>query len=135
MHFHLFPVTPGLVPGVHRSANSKGLGDASSDARRSFAAPPVRAERSTRPFLRRTTIDPRNKSGRDGKISKKARYASSFTPFAARSSAWNSSSFSVMFTAAVFSSRCATLPVPGIGSMTGLRFNTQASAIWLGAAL
>ena len=31
--------------------------------------------------------------------------------------------------AATFSSRCVTLPVPGIGSITGLRFSTQARAI------
>ena len=46
----------------------------------------------------------------------------------------NSSSVSSIFTAATFSSRCATFEVPGIGSITGLRFSTQASAIWPGAA-
>ncbi len=51
------------------------------------------------------------------------------------SRAENSSFERVMSTAATFSSRCLTLEVPGIGSMTGLRFSTQASAIWLGAAL
>lgn len=51
------------------------------------------------------------------------------------SSAANSSSDRMMSTAAVFSSRCLTLPVPGIGSITGLRFSTHARAIWLGAAL
>ena len=35
--------------------------------------------------------------------------------------------------APTFSSRCATLPVPGIGSITGLRFKSQASAIWPGS--
>lgn len=52
-----------------------------------------------------------------------------------RSSAANSSSDSTIFTAATFSSRWATFEVPGMGSMTGLRFSTQASAIWLGGAL
>ena len=42
---------------------------------------------------------------------------------------------SLIVAAATFSSRCATLPVPGIGSMTGLRFKSQASAIWPGLAL
>jgi hypothetical protein len=56
-----------------------------------------------------------------------------FVPSA--SSALNSSSDSVKFTAATFSSRCLTFDVPGIGSITGLRFNTQSSATWLGAAL
>ena len=39
-----------------------------------------------------------------------------------------------MFTAATFSSRCATFEVPGIGSITGLRLSSQASAIWAGVA-
>lgn len=39
-----------------------------------------------------------------------------------------------MSAAATFSSRCATWDVPGIGSMTGLRFKIQASAIWLAVA-
>ena len=34
-----------------------------------------------------------------------------------------------MSAAATFSSRWATLEVPGIGSMTGLRLSSQASAI------
>jgi len=51
----------------------------------------------------------------------------SFLPSA--SSAANSSSDSVMPTAATFSSRCLTFEVPGIGSITGLRFSTQARAI------
>ncbi len=56
-------------------------------------------------------------------------------PRPARSSAANSSSESLIAAAPTFSSRCATLPVPGIGSMTGLRFKSQASAIWPGLAL
>src|SRR5580693_1720404 len=53
----------------------------------------------------------------------------------ARSSVANSSSESLIAAAPTFSSRCATLPVPGIGSMTGLRLSSQASAIWPGLAL
>jgi hypothetical protein len=40
----------------------------------------------------------------------------------------NSSSLSLTLTAATFSSRCFTLVVPGIGSITGLRLSNQASA-------
>src|SRR5262245_9575926 len=50
-----------------------------------------------------------------------------------RSRASNSSSDSWILAAATFSSRCAILDVPGMGSMTGLRLSTHASAIWLGA--
>jgi len=52
----------------------------------------------------------------------------------ARSSVANSSSASEIAAAPTFSSRCATLPVPGIGSITGLRLSNQASAIWPGVA-
>ena len=51
------------------------------------------------------------------------------------SSALKSSSLRTMSAAATFSSRCLTLPVPGMGSITGLRFSTQASAICAGVAL
>src|ERR1044071_2824749 len=51
-----------------------------------------------------------------------------------RSRASNSLSDRSILTAATFSSRCATFDVPGIGSMTGLRLSTHASAIWLGVA-
>ena len=39
-----------------------------------------------------------------------------------------------MFTAATFSLRCTTFDVPGIGSITGLRFKSQASATCAGVA-
>src|SRR4029077_14451653 len=61
-------------------------------------------------------------------------YAARYSLRPSRSSAAKSWSDSVIFTAATFSSRCATFDVPGIGSMTGLRLSTQASAIWLGVA-
>src|SRR4029077_18904937 len=60
-------------------------------------------------------------------------FADSAFPLLSRLS--NSSSESSIPAAATFSSRCETFEVPGMGSMTGLRFRTQASAIWLGAAL
>jgi hypothetical protein len=46
-----------------------------------------------------------------------------------RLSAAKSSSESLMLAAATFSSRCFTFDVPGIGSITGLRLRTHASAI------
>jgi hypothetical protein len=45
----------------------------------------------------------------------------------APSSRANSSSVNVTSAAATFSSRWATVVVPGIGSITGLRFSSQAS--------
>src|SRR5690606_15905187 len=51
------------------------------------------------------------------------------------SSSWaKSSSDNSIPAAATFSSRCLTLDVPGMGSITGLRFKAHASAIWLGVA-
>src|SRR5262245_56198155 len=61
-------------------------------------------------------------------------YAARYSLRPARSSAAKSWSDRLMFTAATFSSRCATFEVPGIGNMTGLRLSTQASAIWPGVA-
>ena len=46
----------------------------------------------------------------------------------------NSSSDSSISAAATFSSRCATFDVPGIGSITGERFSSQASASCEGVA-
>jgi len=57
-----------------------------------------------------------------------------YYPFARASISLNSSSLNSMRAAAMFSSRCATEDVPGMGSMLGDRFSSQASAIWLGAA-
>jgi hypothetical protein len=56
------------------------------------------------------------------------REASSVTPV----SSWYSSAVNRKEAACTFSSRCLIEEVPGIGSMTGDRFNSQASATWLG---
>ena len=50
----------------------------------------------------------------------------------ARSIASYSSRASLIVAAIAFSSRCATDPVPGIGSIPCPRRNTQAIAIWPG---
>ena len=50
------------------------------------------------------------------------------------SSAAQSASLRTSAAAATFSSTCATLLVPGIGSITGARRSTQAIATWLGVA-
>ena len=46
----------------------------------------------------------------------------------------NSASVSATSAARMFSSRWSTLDVPGIGSMTGERRSSQASASWAGVA-
>jgi hypothetical protein len=51
-----------------------------------------------------------------------------------RSRTSKSVSDSWISTVATFSSKWATLDVPGMGSITGLRRSSQASAIWLGVA-
>ena len=56
------------------------------------------------------------------------------TPPAAPAIASRSSSLSVSSAAATFSSRCSTDEVPGIGSITGERASSQASATWPGVA-
>jgi hypothetical protein len=47
----------------------------------------------------------------------------------------NSLRLSLICTAATFSSRCVTVDVPGIGSITGERCSSQASSSWASVAL